>query len=169
MELVPGDGWIEKTDNNKYTNKDFDPNYGTTIIPKAKITKKPSKNGVLASLGLDHLDDGKAADRYDNSEVYNYVTNNGEMKGTDVADFYKYVKDMMHESNQMQTNRPIVDDYLLPQIQGSLWTRMKSKNWWGAGPDSKFGVFVRYVLEKIGFKVAENDDDEYGSTGEQID
>ena len=169
MELVPGDGWIEKTDNNKYTNPDFDPNYGTTIIPKAKITKKPSKNGVLASLGLDHLDDRKAADRYDNSKVYNYVTNNGTMNGTDVADFYKYVKDMMHESNQMQTNRPIVDDYLLPQIQGSLWTRMKSKNWWGAGPDSKFGVFARYVLEKLGFKVAENDDDTYGATGEQVD
>jgi len=85
MEYVPNFSWAKKEEN-KWSNPDFDDSYGSNMIPK-KI------------------------DRYDNSEAFSKVSE----EGTPLNDLYKIILKTYKDSNSMQTNRQFVDDYLLAQ------------------------------------------------------
>lgn len=159
MEPRPGDAWIDRTNNEKYVNDDFDETQDTTFVPRLQ-RKQQDLNGFLnTELGI-VLKNQKDTKRYDNTSVYNYVTNNGTMEGTAIAEYYNAIKQTIKESNALQTNRPVVDDYLLPQVVGSLYKRMKNHPW--RGDDSKWSVFKQYVKELFGVQ-NENDKEVFGT------
>ena len=65
----------------------------------------------------------------------------------------------MHESNSIQSNRLYADDFLLPQITGSLYKRMKNHSAWG-----KVKVLLQYIAESLGVGYNPEDFSQIGST-----
>lgn len=73
---------------------------------------------------------------------------------------YDAVVDYMHRANAKQTNRRYTNDYLLPQIQGTVLQRMHHE------PSilSKALKFFKWFAQKLGFGRDENDDANVGNT-----
>ena len=153
MEPKPGDGWIDKTNNVLYKNDKYDETENTVYVPKMNIENQDANGFLAKELGivLENKDSGK----YDNSKKYEYVTK----QGTAIADYYNIIKKTIEESNALQTNRPVVDNFLLPQVIGSLWQQTRKRPWFKN--DGKFAVIWRYLKEKFG-KESEEDQDTYG-------
>jgi hypothetical protein len=58
-------------------------------------------------------------------------------------------------ANAKMDNRIYVDNYLLPQITGSMYKRMKAHKCW----KDKMRAFLDYILEQVGFgKVPQNEE-----------
>lgn len=77
---------------------------------------------------------------YSNKEAFDKINNSPTLKA-----LYDIVHQTIHESNQLQYNRQFTDDYLLPQITGSMWKYMKAK-----GIKSASGASMDYVRDKFG-------------------
>ena len=160
MEPRPGDAWIDKSNNVTYKNNDFDESEGTVYVPKM-IRESQSANSFLrTNLGIDlsKLEEkGKFNQgRYNNSKIYDQITK----PGSATLEYYNIIKKTMEESNALQTNRPSVDNFLLPQVIGSLWAQQR-KHPWFARKDSKFHVLWRYIKEALG-AWSEEDEEVYG-------
>lgn len=141
MEYVPGDAWIEKVDDEKFVNDKYtqlskeEGNENTAFIPKAF-----DKNGKVL---------------YDNSKAFSKFDKNSNKYSQTLRDMYDATLRTMRESNEMQTNRQYTDDYLLPQITGSIFKRMKRHPWF-----NRHLALVRWLRYKFGdkpFKVTRPD------------
>lgn len=140
-EFVPGDGYINTDDSNKYKNPNFDENVaeGSWFIPKA-------------------FDENKRA-LYDNSRAFNRVKNSIGLNA-----LYEEIFKMMQESNNELFQRQYADNYLLPQITGSFYKRLKNQ---GAG--GKFAAAWRYIKDGVGIgnKILPDDTD-YGTSIDDV-
>lgn len=76
---------------------------------------------------------------YDNSNAYSKI-----MKSKTLKALYDQIHENIVKSNDMHTNRLYTDDYLLPQIEGSLRSRLHNS-------DRKWSVAGRWLAEKFGF------------------
>ena len=77
---------------------------------------------------------------YDNSKQWNKIQNSDSLKA-----LYNKVHETMHESNEMQTNRQFADDFLLPQMTGTVWKRMKRHPFF-----KKLDILAQYFAESLG-------------------
>lgn len=134
MEYQPGDAWTEKVDNENLLNK-FDEKTGTGFDEKEGTAFVPKKS------------------LYDNSKKFKKIEDSATLKA-----LYDEVVNTMSEANDMQSNRLYADNFLLPQITGSLWKRMKRHTAWG-----KFKALVKYVAEALGIGYNPSDFSQIGS------
>lgn len=135
VEVTAGDGWIDTSKNNELLDTEFDESQGMTMVPKLEIK------------------------RYDNREQYNKIINSATLSA-----LYNAVHRTIVESNDCFNNiHQYRDDYLLPQITGSLYKRMK-------GVGSKWRAIKDYVSEGTGFggDLAFTQDTEFGLNGDTI-
>ena len=86
-----------------------------------------------------------------------------EIKG-DLAELHSEVHSILKDANSKMENRVYVDDYLLPQISGSMYKRMKAHKSW----KDKWHAFKDYILEQIGFgQVPQTEEvEQYGASYE---
>ena len=91
---------------------------------------------------------------YDNSKKFAKIENSPTLKA-----LYDEVVNTMHESNSMQSNRLYADDFLLPQITGSLYKRMKNHSAFG-----KLTALTQYIGESLGIGYNPEDFSQIGST-----
>ena len=137
FEYVPGKGWTEPDENNEFLNTKFDESEGMTMVP-------------LKSL-------------YDNSAKYNKIFDeNGKPKGA-LGQLYKEVFNTLQEVNEIYHNKTFHDNYLLPQIPGSIFKRTRNKSIRG-----KFEALRDYAKESFGLSDTRSFDIEYGQSVEQI-
>ena len=141
MEAVPANNWIEKTQNNKYLNPNFDPNENTAYIPKLKFVDE----------------NGKINTRYDNSKKFAKFEEGNSKFDKNMRNLYDAVFNTMKESNAMQTNRTYADNFLLPQIPGTFWKRLKNQPFM-----RKIKALFQYIGETWGFAEAADDAAVYG-------
>lgn len=107
-DLIPGDGWINRDENNQLLNPAYtEANLNVPYIPK-RVLKDGSKP-------------------YDNSEKYNKIKNSKTLKA-----LYDAILDVLKNANEKQFNRLYQDDYLLPGKTGSMWKYMKNQGALGA-------------------------------------
>lgn len=116
MELVPGEGYTESDQNNENINKNF---VGLEKYNKRWVPKK-------------------SINRYNNDKAFNKIKNSKTLSA-----LYDSILDTMKESNKMYSGRFNHDDYLLPQISGSLYKRLKNQS-------GKWRHALDFVKEKIG-------------------
>lgn len=90
---------------------------------------------------------------YDNSKAFSKIENSPTLKA-----LYDETVKTMEEANDMQSNRLYTDKYLLPQITGTIWKRMKNHTAWG-----KLKVLFKYFIESLGIGYNPNDFSEIGS------
>lgn len=81
-------------------------------------------------------------EKYDNTAQYKKIQNSPSLLA-----LYKYAYRTIKTSNEYQTNRQFVDNYLLPQIASSKMDQVLNAPW-----AKKFQTFVRIVLETLGFQ-----------------
>lgn len=115
MELVPGIGYSESDKNNEFLNEKFD---SLKHYNKKWVPKR--------SL-------------YDNQKAYDKIQNSKTLKA-----LYDGILSTMDEANQQFTNRTNYDRYLLPQITGSFFKRLKHQR-------GKFRQIWEYIKDGIGF------------------
>lgn len=79
----------------------------------------------------------------------------------DLAKLHEKIAEILKSANQKMSNRVYVDNYLLPQITGSMYKRMKAHKRWG----DKLHAAIDYILEQIGFgNVPQNEElQQYGA------
>lgn len=110
---------------------------------------------------------------YDNTVAYNKV-----MKSKTLKALYDKAYQTIKESNELQTNRTYVDNYLLPQITGSFFKYLKkhSGKWrmaWdfiktgNVDPSTAGGAAREYFKDTIG--IGEKGWEQDGSYGQLID
>ena len=129
MEFTPGNGWIVKEDDSAFINKEY--------VEESK--KEGNNNSFIPKRSL-----------YDNSKAFNKIKNSETL-----SKLYDLTLQYMKESNAMQTNRMFTDDYLLPQIQGSFWKRLKRNK-------HKWSTFINWLKEQIGISDSVDDSVQYG-------
>lgn len=115
-DLIPGDGWINRDDNDQLLNPVYSElGYNVPYIPKQQ------------------LEDGSTP--YDNSKQYNKI-----MSSPTLSALYKAVvgdsetgeQGILQIANGKLFNRLYQDDYLLPGITGSMWKYAKNQGVVGA-------------------------------------
>lgn len=114
MEFTPGKGWMLQQDESVF----LDPMY-------EKLSKEEGNNSSF--IPKKRL--------YDNSQAFEKIKSSEGL-----YNLYKLTLEYMKKSNEMQTNRMFTDDYLLPQMQGSLWKRLKRSR-------NKWAVFIEWLKE----------------------
>ena len=132
MELLPGDGYMESNKNNEYVNKNFEAlkKYDRKWVPKKSIK------------------------RYDNTKAFMKI-----LSSRNLMALYDEVINTMSESNKFY-KREFYDNYLLPQITGSLYKRLKNQS-------SKWRHALDYVKESLGFGLQSSlQNNEYGISSE---
>ena len=55
MEYEPGDGWIDKVDNDELINSEFDPSYESTMVPKESLYRNEQWDKIEKSKSLMNL------------------------------------------------------------------------------------------------------------------
>lgn len=115
MELTPGNGYAESDKNNDFLNDKFD---SLKHYNKKWVPKR--------SL-------------YDNSAAYKKVQDSQTLKK-----LYDGVLTTLEQANSQFTNRTNYDKYLLPQITGSFYKRLKNQR-------GKFRQIIEYIKDGIGF------------------
>lgn len=132
MELLPGDGYMESNKNNEFINQNFEQlkKYDRKWVPKKSIK------------------------RYDNTEAFKKIQNSKTLSA-----LYEEVLNTMKESNTFY-GREFYDNYLLPQIVGSLYKRLKNQS-------GKWRHALDYVKESLGFGIQSSlQNDEFGISSE---
>ena len=132
MELLPGDGYMESNKNNEYVNKNFEAlkKYDRKWVPKKSIK------------------------RYDNTKAFMKVLSSRTLMA-----LYDEIVNTMSESNKFY-KREFYDNYLLPQITGSLYKRLKNQS-------GKWRHALDYVKESLGFGLQSSlQNNEYGISSE---
>lgn len=57
MDLEPGEGWIDREQESKFINKDFDENFGSTMVPKEELYKNKQWDKIQKSKTLQNFYD----------------------------------------------------------------------------------------------------------------
>lgn len=126
VEYLPGDQYIINDNAQSLLNPHFDESENMSMVPR-----------------LDY-DNG----RYDNSTAYNKIINSPELNALYVA-----VHDAIQESNEQFKNKQWHDDYLLPQMTGSYYKRLKNQ-------ESKAHASWEYLKDTFG--ILEQQNTEFG-------
>lgn len=84
--------------------------------------------------------------KYDNSKQFSKIEKSPTLKA-----LYNGILSTMDESNKMQSNRQYADNFLLPQVTGTIWKRMKRHSMWG-----KLEVLFKYIAESFGINNTSN-------------
>lgn len=114
IERVPNDNFNILSPESKFYNKNFDHTSKEYYQPKAFATEDfIDENGKQIRKG-DIL--------YDNSQQFKKVMQNKENR-----DFYNELVSTMKEANDYYYNRKFNNNYMLPQIEGSIYRYMKYK------------------------------------------
>ena len=114
LERVPNDNFNVLSPESKFYNKNFDHTSNEYYQPKAFATEDfIDENGKQIKKG-DIL--------YDNSQQFKKVMQNKENR-----DFYNELVSTMKEANDYYYNRKFNNNYMLPQIEGSMYRYMKHK------------------------------------------
>ena len=114
IERVPNDNFNVLSSESKFYNKNFDHTSNEYYQPKAFATEDfIDENGKQIRKG-DVL--------YDNSQQFKKVMQNKENR-----DFYNELVSTMKEANDYYYNRKFNNNYMLPQIEGSIYRYMKYK------------------------------------------
>lgn len=128
--LIPGDGWINRDENDQLLN----PVYKELKMNVPYIPKKVLKDG---------------SSPYDNSKHYNKIQNSPTLKALYealVGNNETGQIGILQEANQKRFNRLYQDDYLLPGVTGSMWKYMKNQGIQGAVTST-----LSYVGDHLGF------------------
>lgn len=150
FEVTPGKGWIDVEEDSEFINKNFDESEGMTMVPKRFYE---DENGQPIT----------SRPMYDNSETYNQIIDEkGEPIGK-LGELYKAILETIKESNGRYTNLQYHDNYLLPQIPGSMFDRMRAK-----GLKGKFNAAVSYLKDGIGMNDARYYDINQGQSVEDV-
>lgn len=136
-EWVPGSGWTDHESTDQWLNKDFDESENMSMVPKKSL--------------------------YDNSKKYYKLYDKDGKPISKLGELHQAVLNTMQESNVIYSNRNFHDDYLLPQIPGSLFKRMRGKGWSG-----KWGAIRDYVKDGIGINDVRSINLEYGQSPEDV-
>ena len=126
IEFLPGDQYIINENNQSLLNPNFDESENMSMIPR-----------------LDY-DNG----RYDNSKAYYKIKNSETLNA-----LYEAVYNTIKESNEQFENKSWHDDYLLPQITGSYYKRLKNQ-------ESKAHASWEYLKDTFG--ILEQQNTEFG-------
>ena len=113
MELVPGDTWIDYSDNDMFNDDKFDASQNATMVPRA-----------------DYVENGKRI--YDNSKAYSVFDETSSNYSPTLRALYDGILETNTQANAKMTNRTHVDNYQISQVTGSFWKRMKRHGIWGA-------------------------------------
>lgn len=151
MEWTPGDAYNDIENSKSLKNEFFDESDGTSFVPLVR----------------DHVTNKLINPEYDNSKIFEKITK----PGTKLANMYNIILSTMKEANSKMENRTHVDNYLLPQIGGTLYTRLTSNN----NEEGKTGYFARkwklitdWIGEKLGIKERKQQDDYEQLFGENM-
>lgn len=139
MEYQPGDAWTEKVDNQELLNSEY-----------AEALEELNNDSEVECNDPSFI---PKKSLYDNSKAFNKIKNSPTLWA-----FYNGILETMHESNELQTNRLYADDFLLPQITGTLYKRMKRHPLF-----AKFKIIWKYLIEKIGIGFNPDDYSQIGS------
>lgn len=123
MEFIPGDGWIEHSEN-ELANPNYDKENTSFLQPKRYETDengRPMKNKPM----------------YDNTKAFNKVKNSKNLKA-----LYDLVLQTNREINQLY-DRQSFDEYLLPKITGSIFKYQKNKTNLSSG-------VLQYIKDELG-------------------
>ena len=146
MVWQPGDAYNDIENSKSLRNEYFDDSEGVSFIPLVKDHKT-----------------GKMLNRqYDNSKNYAKVHKTVGMEAMydeKLSNMYETVLSVMKESNAKLTNRTHVDNYLLPQISGTLYKRMTSNKMEGGYFHRKWKIFTEWIGEKFGIRKETTEDD----------
>lgn len=139
FDIKPGKGWVDYEEDNEYVNPRFKEleSEGEKMVPKAF--------------------DEHGNKMYDNSEAYKRATS-GKL-----GKLYNAILGTMKDANSRYTNRQYACDYLLPQIPGSVFKRMRGKD-----ASGKWNAIKDYIREGIGVDDVRYFDIQYGQHLEDI-
>ena len=139
-KITPNVAWLDKTENNTFSNPNYDEKENVTYIPK--------KSGTYTDLN------GKTTKfNYDNQKAFDKIQKSETLKA-----LYDEVLNVMHDANEKQKNRKFKDDYLIPPITGTVWKRISRnslKHAWFA--------FIKWLGENLGFAQNPDDETEFGT------
>lgn len=108
MELVPGDAWIDYSDNDIFNDSEFDETENTTMVPR-----------------MDYVDKKTGKRIYDNSKAYSVFDENSNNYSPTLKALYDGILETTSKANAKMKNRTHVDNYQISQVTGSFWKRMK--------------------------------------------
>lgn len=142
METIPGDGWIEHSEN-ELANDKYDHNNKSFLQPKRyeeDENGRPIKNKPL----------------YDNTKAFNKI-----QKSKNLKRLYDLVLETNRDINRLY-GRENFDEYLLPGITGSLFKYMKGRGSVATGA-------LQYAKDELGIgEQGIQQDPEFRQTAERI-
>lgn len=146
MIWQPGDAYNDIENSKSLRNEYFDESEGVSFIPLVK----DHKTGKILNK------------QYDNSKNYAKVHKTEGMQSLfddKLSKMYNEVLSVIQESNAKLANRTHVDNYLLPQISGTLYKRMTSNKMEGGYFARKWKIFTEWIGEKFGIRKDTTEDD----------
>lgn len=115
MEMVPGDAWIDYSDNDIFDDKEFDASENSTTVPR-----------------LDYVDEKTGKRVYDNTKAYSVFDKDSKDYSPTLRALYDGILETNANANAKMKNRTHVDNYQISQVTGSFWKRMKRHGLLGA-------------------------------------
>ena len=141
MRWVPGDAYNDIENSKSLKNEFFDELEGVSFVPLIE----------------DHQTKKAINPEYNNTKLFERLTK----PGSKTEEMYNTIVDIMKTANSKMENRNYADNYLLPQVGGTLYTRLTSKN-----AEDKHGYIRRkwklitdWIGEKFGIKERKQQDD----------
>lgn len=133
MDIQPGNAWIEHEEDDRYLNKEF------------LLQSQQDGNQNVSMI---------PKSQYINRDYDKLMSDSRYRR------LHKETLKLIKKANEKQTNRQYTDDYLLPQISGTLLNRMRNT------PKGKYriSVFFKWLLEKLGLSRDANEDSILGTT-----
>lgn len=132
---------------NKYKYMEWVPGENFTDIEGSTEFRNPNFN---SEYGVSYV---PLKEKYENQKFK-------EITG-DLLKLHEKIAETLKAANSKMDNRVYVDNYLLPQITGSMYKRMKAHRGWS----DKIRAAIDYILEQVGFgKVPHNEElQQYGA------
>ena len=113
--MVPGDAWIDYSDNDIFNDTEFDETQNATMVPR-----------------LDYVDKETGKRVYDNSKAYSVFDETSKDYSPTLKALYDGILETNANANAKMKNRTHVDNYQISQVTGSFWKRIKRHGIWGA-------------------------------------
>lgn len=135
MKLVPGDAWIDYSDNDVFNDTEFDESENTSMVPML-MDKKTGKK------------------LYDNSKAYSVLDETSKNYSPTLKALYNGILETNASANAKMINRNHVDNYQISQVTGSFWKRMKRHGIWGA-----FKNMLEWLGEHLGVINSNSEED----------
>ena len=135
MKLVPGDTWIDYSDNDVFNDTKFDEKENATMVPLLSDPKTGKK-------------------LYDNRNAYSVLDETSKNYSPTLKALYDGILETNAAANAKMTNRNHVDNYQISQVTGSFWKRMKRHGIYGA-----FKNLLEWIGEHLGIINSNSEED----------